>query len=96
MAVESGISREHLNRLESGKVALTDEVKTNLLQALERYNPDVQLTMLFDYVRICFPTSNVKHVIEDILKLKAGFMIHEDFGFYSYTEHYYIDRKSVV
>ena len=90
LAVEAGISREHLNRLESGKVALTEEIKMQLLVALERYNPEAQLTMLFDYVRIRFPTTDVKHVVEDILKLKLDFMIHEDFGFYSYTEHYYM------
>lgn len=90
LAVEAGISREHLNRLESDKVALTEEIKMQLLVALERYNPEAQLTMLFDYVRIRFPTTDVKHVVEDTLKLKLDFMIHEDFGFYSYTEHYYM------
>ena len=47
-------------------------------------------TMLFDYVRIRFPTMDVQHIIRDILKLNKDFMLHEDFGFYSYTEHYYI------
>lgn len=46
--------------------------------------------MLFDYVRIRFPTTDVRYVVETILKLKLGFMIHEDFGFYSYSEHYYM------
>ena len=54
--------------------------------ALERLNPDNPLEMVLDYVRIRFPTQDVKHVVEDILKLRLDVMIHEDFGFYSYAE----------
>lgn len=86
----AGMSREHLSRIESGKVKLTKEVKEQLIASLEKLNPDNPLEMLFDYVRIRFPTTDVKHVIQDILKLNMNFMLHEDFGFYSYTEHYYI------
>ena len=92
----AGISREHLNRLEAGKVSLTEEIKIQLTEALEKFNPDNPLTMLFDYVRIRFSTMDVKHVIHDILKLNMRFMLHEDFGFYSYTEHYYIGEIFVL
>ena len=90
LAVMAGISREHLSRIESGKVAVTEEMKTKLLEALEKFNPDTPLTMLFDYVRIRFPTLDIGHIIKDILQLNIQYMIHEDFGHYSYTEHYYI------
>lgn len=86
----AGVSREYLNRIETGKVRPTKEVMDKLMEALEKYNPDNPLTMLFDYVRIRFPTTDVQHVIHDILKLNMRYMLHEDFGFYSYTEHYYI------
>jgi phage replication initiation protein len=46
------------------------------------------LEMLFDYVRIRFPTLDVKHIVEDVLRLKLSYMLHEDYGFYSYSEHY--------
>ena len=55
LAVMAGISREHLSRIESGKVAVTEEMKVKLLEALEKFNPEAPLTMLFDYVRIRFP-----------------------------------------
>ncbi|MDN9572402.1 replication initiation factor domain-containing protein [Clostridioides difficile] len=90
LAIMAGVSREYLNRIETGKVRPTKEVKDKLMEALEKYNPDNPLTMLFDYVRIRFPTTDVQHVIHDILKLNMKYMLHEDFGFYSYTEHYYI------
>ena len=90
LAVMAGISREHLSRIESGKVAVTEEMKVKLLEALEKFNPEAPLTMLFDYVRIRFPTLDIGHIIKDILLLNIQYMIHEDFGHYSYTEHYYI------
>ena len=90
LAVMAGISREHLSRIESGKVAVTEEMKVKLLEALEKFNPEAPLTMLFDYVRIRFPTLDIEHIIKDILQLNIQYMIHEDFGHYSYTEHYYI------
>ena len=34
--------------------------------------------MLFDYVRIRFPTTDVQFVVSKILRLKLDFMIHED------------------
>ena len=90
LAVMAGISREHLSRIESGKVAVTEEMKVKLLEALEKFNPEAPLTMLLDYVRIRFPTLDIGHIIKDILQLNIQYMIHEDFGHYSYTEHYYI------
>lgn len=90
LAVMAGISREHLSRIESGKVAVTEEMKVKLLEALEKFNPEAPFTMLFDYVRIRFPTLDIGHIIKDILQLNIQYMIHEDFGHYSYTEHYYI------
>lgn len=86
----AGMSREHVSRIENGKIKLTEEIKGQLTVALEKCNPDNPLEMLFDYVRIRFPTMDVQHVIRDILRLNMDFMLHEDFGFYSYTEHYYI------
>lgn len=88
MAIATGITRQYLSDIETGKVKPSDELQESLWETLERFNPDDPLEMLFDYVRIRFPTTDVKHVIEDILRLKISYMLHEDYGFYSYTEHY--------
>ena len=90
LALMAGISREHLNRIEAGKVHLTNGMKLKLLEALERFNPEAPLFLLFDYVRIRFPTLDIQHIIKDVLKLNINYMLHEDYGFYSYTEHYYL------
>ncbi|BFK26056.1 MobT family relaxase [Blautia producta] len=63
---------------------------------MERFNPESPLTMLFDYVRIRFPTQDVTHVIEDILRLRSDVFIHEDYGFYSYAEHYVLGDVFVL
>ncbi len=86
----AGISREHLNRIESGKVNLTEDMKRRLKDALEKLNPEAPLYLLFDYVRIRFPTMDVQHIIKDILRLNINYMLYEDYGHYSYTGHYYI------
>ena len=86
----AGISREHLSRIEAGRVTLTEDMKHKLLEAVEKFNPDNPMFLLFDYVRIRFPTMDIKHIIKDILKLNINYMLHEDYGHYKYTEHYYI------
>ena len=86
----AGISREHLNRIEAGKVNLTDNMQEKLMEAVEKFNSDAPMFLLFDYVRIRFPTLNIQHVIKDILKLNINYMLHEDYGYYKYTEHYYL------
>ena len=96
LAVMAGVSREYVSRLESGKVALTEEIKVKFTDALEKLNPENPLEMVLDYVRIRFPTQDVKHVVEDILKLRLDVMIHEDYGFYSYAEHYVLGDVFVL
>ena len=74
--------------IETGKVKPSEDLQQSLWEALERFNPDAPLEMLFDYVRIRFPTTDVQQVVENILQLKLSYFLHEDYGFYSYSEHY--------
>ena len=96
LAVMAGVSREYISRLESGKVTLTEEIRVKLTDALDKLNPENPLEMVLDYVRIRFPTQDVRHVVEDILKIRLDVMIHEDFGFYSYSEHYVLGDVFVL
>lgn len=88
LAVATGITRQYLSDIETGKVKPSEDLQQSLFEALERFNPDAPLEMLFDYVRIRFPTTDVQHVVENILQLKLSYFLHEDYGFYSYSEHY--------
>ena len=96
LAVMAGVSREYISRLESGKVTLTEEIRVKLTDALDKLNPENPLEMVLVYVRIRFPTQDVKHIVEDILKIRLDVMIHEDFGFYSYSEHYVLGDVFVL
>ncbi|WP_197712991.1 MobT family relaxase [Clostridium perfringens] len=96
LAVSVGITREYLNKIESGKIIIKDEIKEKLIKSLERFNPELPLTMMIDYIRIRFPTTDAKFVVNNILKLKFEYMIHEDYGFYSYSEHYVIGNIFVL
>lgn len=64
------------------------ELLNTLHKELAKFNPEAPLTMLFDYVKIRFPTLDIQHIIKDILKLNINYMLHENYGRYSYTEHY--------
>ena len=90
LALAAGITRPYLSDIETGKAHPSEALQETITEALERFNPDAPLEMLFDYVRIRFPTTDVKHIVEDVLRLKLPYFIHEDYGFYSYTEHYYL------
>ncbi|EHK2400703.1 replication initiation factor domain-containing protein [Clostridium perfringens] len=96
LATSIGITREYLNKIENGKIIAKDEIKEKLIKSLERLNPESPLTMMIDYIRIRFPTTDVKYVVNEILKLKLEYMIHEEYGFYSYSEHYVIGNIFVL
>jgi len=88
VASKAGISRQYLSDIETQKVHPSEETKEQLVTALDELNPHAPLFMLFDYVRIRFPTTDVQSVIEGLLHLKMKYFIHEDYAFYSYLEHY--------
>lgn len=88
LAIACGISRQYLNLLETGRKLPSHDLAARLYEALERFNPDLPLTLLIDYVRIRFPTTNAKKIIEEILNLKFDFMLHEDYAFYGYQEQF--------
>ena len=96
LALAAGITRPYLSDIETGKAHPSETLQETITKALERFNPDNPLEMLFDYVRIRFPTTDVKHIVEDVLRLKLPYFIHEDYGFYSYTEHYYLGDVFVL
>ena len=59
LALASGITREYLNKIESGKMKPSKELLNTLHKELARFNPEAPLTMLFDYVKIRFPTLDI-------------------------------------
>ena len=72
LALAAGITRPYLSDIETGKAHPSEALQEAITKALERFNPDNPLEMLFDYVRIRFPTTDVKHIVEDVLRLKLS------------------------
>ena len=88
LAIASDISREYLVRIEQGKKIPSHHLAMKLNESLERFNPEAPLSLLIDYVRIRFPTTKVERIIEEILRLKFCYMLHEDYAFYGYEEQF--------
>lgn len=96
LAVISGVPRQYISDVETGKILPDKDKQKYILNELEKMNPELPLTMMIDYIRIRFPTTDAKFVVNNILKLKFEYMIHEDYGFYSYSEHYVIGNIFVL
>ena len=52
LALAAGITRPYLSDIETGKAHPSEALQEAITEALERFNPDNPLEMLFDYVRI--------------------------------------------
>lgn len=96
LAVACGISREHYNRIETGKLPLTEELKAEIQKQLERFNPLEPMFILVDYFRVRFPTTDPLTVIKDILHIKPRHMLHEEYGRYGYEEQYILGDITVL
>ena len=96
LAVACGISREHYNRIEKGKLPLTDELKETIQKQIERFNPRELLFLLIDYFRVRFPTTDALAIICDLLKLNPDYMLLEDYGKYGYESQYIIGAINVM
>ena len=88
LATTCGLSRPYLNQIENGGVTASTKTMRKIFDQLESFNPELPLTLLFDYVRIRFPTTDGRKIIQEILHLKFDYMLHEDYAFYSYQEQY--------
>lgn len=88
LAEASGISRQFLSQIESGKKEPSEQVLERVENALRRYAPDRGLRILFDYVRIRFPTTDAEYIVENVLGIKSKYMIREGHAFYGYSWQY--------
>ncbi len=96
LAGAAGISREFLSRIESGKKEPSEQVMERLEAALQMYAPDKGLRILFDYVRIRFPTTDAEGIVENVLGIKVKYMIREGHAFYSYSWQYVLGDIAVM
>lgn len=96
LSVESGCSRRYLSMIETENYFPSEKMQTDIVGALEQLNPNKELELVFDYVRLRFDTHDVKHVIESILKIKMKYMLYEDYAFYGYIAKYVFSHIQVM
>lgn len=90
------ISHTYLNEVETGRRKASPELLKKIEYFLELYNPEKRLEILFDYVRIRFPTMDVRHVVEDVLGIRMKYTIREGHAFYGYSAQYIAAGEIVV
>ena len=97
LAAVLGVTERTLRDWESGVTVPDQQKQKRVMDALARLGGrEPPLTMLLDYVRIRFPTMDVWHVIENVLRLKMKYMVQEDHGFYSYSSMYVLGDIAVM
>lgn len=84
----AGITRAYYNTIERGSQMPSAKLKSDIEKALEKHNSQYDMYVLFDYVRIRFPTQDIRYIVEDILKMQLKYFFCEDHAFYGYREQY--------
>lgn len=85
-----GVSHTYLNEIEKGRRKASVELLHKIDYFLNLYDPGKKLEILFDYVRIRFPTMDIKHIMEDVIGIRMVYTIREGHAFYGYSAQYII------
>lgn len=92
----AGVTNVYISNLEQGKKKMSVKLHEKLEEILLVYDSGYTPEILFDYCRIRFPTQDIRYVLEDILHIRAGHMLHEEHGFYGYSDQYILGDISVM
>lgn len=63
-------------------------MKIKIERSLNILTGDCSLELLFDWVSIRFPTTDVKHIIKNVLKINLGILQMENKAWNHYRWHY--------
>lgn len=96
LAETSQCSRRYISMIETDRYIPSSKMQTDLAEAIEQLNPNKEMELVFDYVRLRFDTHDVKHIIEGILKIKMKYLIYEDYAFYGYIAKYVFSNIQVM
>ena len=85
-----GVSHTYLNEIETGRRKASQELLKKIDYFLNLYDPEKKLEILFDYVRIRFPTTDIKYIMEEVLGIRMIYTIREGHAFYGYSAQHVI------
>lgn len=88
LALRVGVGKTYISKIENGSERASEELIAAIQECLEKYEPLNPIEILFDYVRIRFPTTVAGDVIKNVLHLRMEYFLHEDYAFYGYSEQY--------
>lgn len=91
-----GITRMHFVQVENGKTNPSAALQAEIDRLLKAWHDDPELTLMFDYMRVRFPTHDAKTVITRILGLTPEHLIFEEHGFYGYSAMYVFSNIQVM
>ena len=91
-----GVTRMHYVQVENGKTNPSPALQAEIDRLLKNWNDEPELTLMFDYMRVRFPTTDAKAVITKILGLTPEHLIFEEHGFYGYSAMYIFSNIQVM
>lgn len=83
-----GMDRSYLNLIENGVRKPSEELAQKIDYFLDLYDPGTKLEIIFDYVRIRFPTTDADAIVEEVLGIKLKYMLREGHAFFGYASQY--------
>lgn len=99
-AKDLGISREFINRIESGKKNPSEELAGRLNEYYRSFLNAIQttddVTAIFDWVRVRFPTNDWQMICEKVLCIDPDLFFYKHTGKYGYVECYYYGNIQIL
>ena len=96
LAEEAHLSPRYLRRLEAGEIGLTERMERQISDALDRLSPGEKLSLVIDYVRIRFKTTDFHHIIRNVLRIDESWMYQEKNSWYGYESRYSLGNVFVL
>lgn len=91
-----GFDRSYLAKVEKGEREFSSELLERILNLYNSIEVSEIIEAKFDYVRIRFPTNNVKAIIENVLCMDFDYFHPETTGLYGYKQMYYLGMIRVL
>lgn len=79
-----GITQRHLSRIENGE-SCSSGIQMHIDKILNNWTDEPELQMMIDYVRIRFPTNDVKRIVREFLRLNQDLVCFDDRAAFGYV-----------
>lgn len=91
-----GVGRTYLTEIETGARKASPQLLKKIDYFLELYDPQQRLEILFDYVRIRFPTIDAEEIMEEVLGIRLKYTIREGHAFFGYAAQYIMGNITLM